>query len=245
MNFPDLIYAVRPERTLQLNLQVPDGVPNPPLVMYIPMGSFAVCPRDKGAWWLTEHGFAVASIDARVRSEAPAPAAHDDCVAAVRWLRENAGKYGYRSDAIAAHGHSAGGLLASYLATTGEVNAACDECGVPHDFRFFTRPDIKAKYAKVTENLRIYLGGPVEERLELARQVSPATHISKRTAPLLLLQGEADATVPAEEMVEYHRLLVAAGVDVTLKLLPGVGHGWDSNLTRADVVSFFNRILRQ
>lgn len=229
---------------MRLNLQLPDGVKNPPLVMYIPMGSFSTCPREKGAWWLTEHGFAVASIDARVRSEAIAPAAHDDCRDAVRWLRDHAGEYGYRGDAIAAHGHSAGGLLASFLATTGAVNAACDECGVPHDFTFFTRPDIKTRYAKVTENLRIYLGGPVEERRELARQVSPATHISQKTAPLLLLQGETDQTVPAEEMVEYHRLLVAAGVDVTLKVLPGVGHGWDFNLTRADVVSFFNRTLR-
>lgn len=252
-------YRETPQRTLYLDLRVPRAVRPPPLVLYIPMGGMRGCRRESTQWWLTEHGFAVAGIEARVSSEATAPAQVHDCKAAVRWLRSHAVQYGYRGDAIGAWGHSAGGLLASMLGTSdgvaeleGEgayagvssaVQAVVDACGAPHDFSWFRRPDILARFAPVAENLRLYLGGTVEEREDLARLASPATHVSPRCPPMLLLHGDADTVVPLEETAEFHRSLKAAGVDSTLRALPGAGHGWDPALTRDAIVSFFNRTL--
>jgi acetyl esterase/lipase len=259
VSYPDLVYARRPERFLRLDLRVPRGVIKPPLILYIPMGGMRGCNKTHGAWWLTEAGFAVASIECRVSSEAIAPAAVHDCKAAIRWLRAQAPAFGYDGERLGVHGHSAGGLLASLMATSGDapaiedpqgtpgvssrVQAACDECGAPHDLAYFARPEVKALYAPVDENIRLYLGAPVEQRLELARLVSPSTYISRKTPPILLIHGDADTVVPASETAAFHQALLAAGVASTLWLLPGIGHGWPASLTRDRIVAFFRRTL--
>lgn len=260
MEITGIPYAETPQRTLFMDLRVPRTASPPPLVLYIPMGGMRGCRRENAPWWLADAGFAMASIEARVSSEVTAPAQVHDCKAAVRWLRSHAVQYGYNGEALGAWGHSAGGLLASMLATSGgvaelegpgayagvssRVQAACDECGAPHDFSWFARPDIKTRFAPVAENLRLYLGGAVEDRPELARLASPSTHISGGCPPLLLIHGAADTVVPVEETVEYHNSLKAAGVDSTLIVLPGAGHGWDAALTRDAIIAFFSRTLR-
>lgn len=230
------------------------------MVLFIPMGGMRGCRKEAAPTWLVEHGFAMAAIECRVSSEVQAPEEVYDCKAAVRWLRAHADEYGYNPDAIGVWGHSAGGLLASMLGTTGDVpalegsggtpgvssrvQAVCDECGAPHDFTWFARPDIKARFAPVAENLLLYLGRPVEECLDLARAMSPSSYVSARCPPMLLIHGDQDSIVPVEETQEFARMLAAAGVDTTLKVLPGVGHGWDESLTKDDVVAFFKRTLR-
>ena len=259
--FTDLIYSQTPQRPLRLNLRVPPADHRPPLVLYIPMGGMSECVKEGAPWWLTEHGFAIASIEARVSSEAIAPAAVQDCKAAVRWLRAHANQYGYAPDAIGVWGHSAGGHLAALLGTSGDVadlegvggnagissrvQAVCDECGAPHDLAWFGRPDVKARFLYVAGNLGRYLGGPVEERTELARLVSPQTYISVNCPPMLLIHGAHDDVVPVEETANFHQALKSAGVDATLRVLPGIGHGWDAALTRNDIVAFFKRTLRR
>ena len=257
--FNDIVYTRTPQRPLRLDLRVPQSKHLLPLVLYIPMGGMSECVKEHAPWWLTEHGFAMASIEARVSSEAIAPAAANDCKAAVRWLRANAEQYGYSPDAIGVWGHSAGGNLAALLGTAGDVaalegdggnagissyvQAVCDECGAPHDFSWFARPAIKSRFPGVAGNVHRYFGAPIEERLELARLVSPQTYISANCPPMLLIHGGADTVVPVEETANFHQALKAAGVDATLQILPGVGHGWDAALTRNDIVAFFKRTL--
>jgi hypothetical protein len=177
--FTDIPFAHTPQRTLRLDLRVPKTTPPPPLLMYIPMGGMGACPKENAPWWLVERGFAMAFIEARVSSEAIAPAPVHDCKSAVRWLRAHAGEYGYRPDAIGVWGHSAGGLLSALLGTSGDVRelegdgphremssrvqAVCDQCGAPHDFAWFARPESKTRFAPVAENLRLYLGGPLRK----------------------------------------------------------------------------------
>jgi len=258
--FNDIVYARTPQRPLRLDLRVPRSKHCRPLVLYIPMGGMSECVKEHAPWWLTEHGFAMASIEARVSSEAIAPAAANDCKAAVRWLRANAEQYGYSPDAIGVWGHSAGGNLAALLGTAGDVaalegdggnagisscvQAVCDECGAPHDFAWFARPAIKSRFPGVSGNVHRYFGAPIEERLELARLVSPQTYVSANCPPMLLLHGAADTVVPVEETQHFYQTLKAAGVDATLRVLPGIGHGWDAALTRNDIVVFFKRTLR-
>jgi len=258
--FTDIPYEQTPQKVLRLDLRVPQNEQRLPLVMYIPLGGMRSCVKENAPWWLTESGFAMASIECRVSSEVTAPGPVHDCKAAVRWLRAHAGDYGYRADAIGVWGHSAGGLLAALLATSGDVveldgkgidagvsskvQAACDQCGAPHDFAYFARPEIKLRFAPVAENLRLYLGGSVEERMKLARLVSPRTYVSRDGPPMLLIHGDADAVVPVEETIDFHKALLTAGVDSTLQILPGIGHSWDAALTRSSVTSFFDRTLR-
>ena len=71
--------------------------------------------------WLTQHGYAVASIGYRLSTIAHFPAQIHDGKGAVRFLRANANKYGIDGGNIGASGALAGGLLALLLATSGDV----------------------------------------------------------------------------------------------------------------------------
>ncbi|MDD5678767.1 MAG: alpha/beta hydrolase [Kiritimatiellae bacterium] len=255
----DIPFAETPQRTLRLDLRVPRHAGKLPLVLYIPMSGMRSCEKAAAPWWLTDKGFAMASIECRVSSEVTAPMPVYDCKEAIRWLRAHADEYGYRSDAMGVWGHSAGGLLAALLGTSGgiselegngknlnvssRIQAVCDECGAPHDLAYFAQPAVKAKFAPVAENLRLYLGGPVEEKRQLARLVSPRTHLSPDNPPMLLIHGDADTIVPVEETIAFYEALRSIGVDATLRILPGIGHGWDSALTSGDVAAFFERTL--
>ena len=258
--FADIPYARTPQRMLRLDLRIPEIGPRPPLVVFIPMGGMRQCAKEHAQWWLTEYGFAMASIECRVSSEVIAPAPVFDCKTAVRWLRAHAQEYGYDPEAIGVWGISAGGLLASLMGTScgvaelegdggnagvsSRVQAVCDACGAPHDLAYFARQDIKLRFAPVAENLRLYLGGPVEHRLELARLVSPRTYVSGACPPMLLLHGDADDIVPVEETTEFFNALKEAGADATLRILPGAGHSWEPDLTRDDIIKFFTRVLK-
>jgi acetyl esterase/lipase len=117
----DIVYASPGNVPLKLDLYLPAGLNEPaPIVIWIHGGGWETGDKERPmAGPLTKLGFAVASIDYRLSEVAPWPAQIDDCKAAVRWVRANASKYGYRADKIGAMGASAGGHLVALLGTTG------------------------------------------------------------------------------------------------------------------------------
>ncbi|MFP6765685.1 MAG: alpha/beta hydrolase, partial [Planctomycetaceae bacterium] len=117
----DIEFANVDGHSLKLDLYLPDNQ-NAPLAVFIHGGSWKQGSKDRCyVSWLTDHGFAVASISYRLSGKAIFPAQIHDCKAAVRWLRANASKYGYSTNRIAVTGRSAGGHLAVLLGTTGGV----------------------------------------------------------------------------------------------------------------------------
>ena len=66
------------------------------------------------------------------------------------------------------------------------------------------------------------LGGPIEEKQEAARSASPVAYASKNAAPILIVHGTDDATVPPEQADLLYAALKKAGADATLiKVLGG------------------------
>jgi carboxymethylenebutenolidase len=49
----------------------------------------------------------------------------------------------------------------------------------------------------------------------------------RRLCPVLILHGEADATVPVEEAYQLQRLLKKKGIAYEIKIYPGAGHGFE------------------
>lgn len=49
----------------------------------------------------------------------------------------------------------------------------------------------------------------------------------RRLCPVLILHGEADATVPVEEAYKLQKLMEKKGIAYEIKIYPGVGHGFD------------------
>lgn len=104
-----------------VDLYVPDGETPAPLFVLIHGGGFAFNDaQSRQAQFMyryfRDHGFACASVNYRLSTEAAYPAAVCDVKAAVRFLCRNAEQYGYDAERIAVWGESAGGYLASMCA---------------------------------------------------------------------------------------------------------------------------------
>ncbi|MHC4860935.1 MAG: alpha/beta hydrolase-fold protein, partial [Planctomycetota bacterium] len=150
-----------------------------------------------------------------------------------------------------AWGASAGGHLAALLGTSGgveelsgsggnpeqssRVQAVCDWYG-PSDL---VRLGEHTGHRAAGNPLTALLGGPVAEKLEVARLGSPVTHVSPDDPPFLIMHGDEDRTVPLEQSRILESALRKAGVEATLHVVEGAGHGF----TGADVDRMVNEFF--
>jgi acetyl esterase/lipase len=237
----DVPYVENGHPQQKLDLYLP-AHPKGPLLVWIHGGGWRGGTKTETPGLATvKNGVAVASLEYRFSQHAIFPAQIEDCKAAIRWLRAHAKEYGYRDDMVAAWGASAGGHLVALLAVTGQkkdfdVGANLDrssaiQCGIdlfgPSDFPAYD-PDLPTAMVQ-RENpdsvIAQLLGGPVSQKLELARRASPVTWVTKDAAPLLIMQGSKDPLVPVDQSQRLYDKLKAAGADVTLDIIDGAGHG--------------------
>lgn len=259
----DLEYARVGAVSLRLDLYLPlhKGETRLPVVVWIHGGGWR--GGDKAGTRAPEvlgEGYAVASINYRLSHQATFPAQIHDCKAAIRWLRAHADEFGLDPERIGVWGSSAGGHLAALLGTSGgvpelegevggnldrssRVQAVCDFFG-PADLLAILEPGAWPSHGSPTSPESLLLGGPVAERVELARLASPVTHASPDDPPFLLVHGDRDPMVPLDQSERLHRALTAAGVDSTLYVVRGAGHGFRDPAVDALVRWFFDRHLR-
>lgn len=112
----------------------PPGEGPLPIVVYTHGGGFVVWSPETQETLARRlalgAGALVVSLDYRLAPEHPYPAAVDDCVAAIGWLRENAPKIGGDPSRIALAGDSAGGNLVAAAALRLLRDAARAPAGV-------------------------------------------------------------------------------------------------------------------
>jgi dipeptidyl aminopeptidase/acylaminoacyl peptidase len=68
------------------------------------------------------------------------------------------------------------------------------------------------------------LGGPVQERRDLARTANPLTYVDRNAPPFLIMHGDNDQVVPLGQSVILARALIDAGAEVTMKTVHGADH---------------------
>ena len=258
----NVVYAEYGQRRLLLDLYLP---PNRDPAVALP-GVIAV---RGGAWkegdkeffgyiagQLAMEGFVAASIQYRTAKEAKFPAAVQDVKAAVRWMRAHAAEYGVNPDAIGAIGGSAGAHLVAMLATTGGMKELEGDGGNPsvssevqavvamgggYDLRFKDAVD-----PEVIEAVRGFIGEPFEANVAAA---SPLTHVSRHSAPLLLLHSPADPLAPFQQAVDMEQRYRREGASATLIPIDAPMHGfWGSPRyfpeARKRFLEFFRKTLK-
>ena len=256
---PDITYATVDGEELKLDLSRPKDVKGPlPCVVVIHGGGWGAGNRkghDNITWELASRGFVAATVSYRFAPKHPFPAQIQDVKAAVRFLRGNAGKYNVDPAKVGAVGFSAGAHLSLLLGVM-DKGDGLDDVGEYRDqpskvqavVSYFGPTDLLAPYPEVTKPiLEKFLGGPVEQKHELAKRASPVTYVSAGDAPTLLFQGTKDPLVPYDQAVRMADALTKAGVPGRVELIFGVGHGWagvDMRRTGAETWAFFDQQLK-
>jgi acetyl esterase/lipase len=247
-----------PRQRLDLYLPTQAGPPRP-LIAYIHGGAWRAGSKDAcPARNLIPLGYAAASIEYRFSQDAPFPAQIEDCKAAIRWLRAHAREYNLDPKRIGVWGASAGGHLVALLGVTGHVSdfdtgpnldqSSAVQCVVdffgPTDFLHYGDP---AKLDTPGNAVDQLLGGPVATHQALAQSASPVYFVKADAAPFLILHGDRDPLVPLQQSQELNADLQKAGVESTLRVIPGGGHGgagFGTADNRKLIVDFLDRHLK-
>ena len=260
----DVVYKHVNGHDLKLDIYSPKSITHPlPVLLWIFGNRWSRGSKNHPPPFdLMSQGYIIVSIDYRLSGEAPFPAAIEDCKAAVRWIRTNAATYHFDPDHVGAWGHSAGGHLAALLGTSGgvaelegagdnptfssRVQAVCYMSG-PSDIPQFYEAvsnsnEGMARIAK--SSIELFLGGPVEQNRAKAIAASPTTYVSKDDPPFLIIHGENDMSIPVHQSQVLADKLKAAGVDVTLEVAKGRGHGVGGPNFASEIISFFDKHLK-
>jgi acetyl esterase/lipase len=212
-------YAGRPRHTLDICRPV-DAVAAPVVVFFYGGGWRSGNKRlyRYVAKALARHGYVAVVPDYRIYPEARYPDFIEDAALAVRWVKDNAARFGGDPDAIFLQGHSAGAHIAAMLAIDGrwlhKVGLAPGRdiaglIGIAGPYDFMPQRD---------EILQVIFGGA--ERPE----TQPIFHVSPGAPPALLMTGSHDRLVEPGNSTRLAARLSAAGNAATVLIYRRVGH---------------------
>ncbi len=259
----DIEYARVGDHSLKLDLHTPKTA-NAPLLVYVHGGAWrAGSKSDVPIAKLLDHGYAIASVDYRLSTQAVFPAQIHDIKAAIRFLRAKAELYHLNTSRIGIIGSSAGGHLAALVGVTNDHETLEGKVGeylsqssdVKCIVSLYGASNLQTILSQSTEfglkmrvpALQLLLGGQPNEKPDLARLASPVAHLGKNDPPLLLIHGDADPQMPPAQSQEFTKAYEAAKLPVQFILMPGSKHGgaefYDDERT-AIVAKFLDKALR-
>ena len=166
---------------------------------------------------LARRGYVAVLPDYRIYPQARYPDFLDDGAQAVRWVKDNAKRFGGDPQNIFLMGHSAGAHIAAMLAIDAtwlqKVGLAPGRdiaglIGISGPYDFLPLKD---------ETFKIIFGGDRPE-------TQPISHVTPGAPPALLLTGDKDDVVGAGNSIRFAERLRAAGNEATAVIYPRIGH---------------------
>ncbi len=224
---------------------------------------------------LLSRGYTVFAVVHGSQPKYTVPEAVADMTTAVRYIRAHAKEFGIDPNRIGITGGSAGGhlsLMIGTASTPADPNADEDDLVANTDSRvqavacFFPPTDflnygtpgfawlnqgpkdpLRAAFDFEQWNPERKYFEAVDEptRREIAKQISPAYHVTSDDPPTLIIHGDRDYLVPLQQSELMIEKFKAAGVPCELVVKKGEGHGWknwqDDMRTIAD---WFDKYLK-
>jgi len=241
-NIEDIEFARAGGRPLKLDLYLPAAKPRAPLIVWVHGGAWRAGSRkDMPLGKLVSDGYAVASVDYRLSTEARFPAQIHDLKAAIRFLRAHGPEWKLRTAKILIAGDSAGGHLAALVGVSnGNAELEGDlgrdrpqSSSVQGIISFYGGSDLTTILNQSTPHglsvrvpaLELLLGDMPTNVPALAQLASPVFHVDKNDPPLLLLHGDRDPQMPVNQALELAGAYQKAGAPVQLEIVHGAAHG--------------------
>jgi len=238
----DIEYARIGEVSLKLDLRLPAGAARAPLIVWVHGGAWrggskTGVPIAK----LVSEGYAIASVDYRLSTQARFPAQIHDLKAAIRFLRGHGDQWHLPTAKIVIAGDSAGGHLAALVGVSngnpqleGKVGAdRAQTSSVQGIISFYGAANLTTILSQSTPHglsvrvpaLELLLGAQPGDVPELARLASPVFHVDPSDPPLLLFHGDHDAQMPINQSHELCGAYEKAKAPVEFVVVHGAGHG--------------------
>ena len=230
-----------------------EGEVSRPALLWIHSGGFIMgspqCELPIIGRLARELGAVVVSPDYRLAPEHPFPAALDDCMATLEWMRAHADELGIDPDRIAVGGASGGGGLSAAVAQRSR------DAGIPLRAQALLYPMLDDRTALRADHAGRgqFVVTPSANRFAWAAYLGREPHMSdapeyaapaRRTdltglPPAWVGVGELD--LYHDEDVAYADQLRASDVPCELVTIPGMYHGADGIALRAPSMREFRR----
>lgn len=231
--------------TPNIQFASPDGVPlNMDIYRPEKLGKYpAIVILYGGAWqygnpksnaefsrYMAARGYTIFAIDYRHAPRYRFPAQLDDVRAALDFIRQNAVKYEAQADRIALLGRSAGGhlaMLAAYQPDALPVRAVVSYYG-PFNLTEGYKDPPKPDPLNVRELLVAFLGGTPSQLPQQYIKASPASYVTRKLPPTLLIHGSRDHIVEVRFARNMYQRLQAVGTTSVLLEIPWAEHAFDA-----------------
>ena len=204
-------------------------------IVIIPGGGYAGLTFDwegkQQAQFFMDHGIAAFVVKYRIPSDKTMQDGSigplQDAQQAMRFVRQRAKEWNLDPSRVGVIGFSAGGHLASTLATR------FSEAHVPNPDGIDLRPDfVVLVYPVISMRADVTHAGSREALLgtapsdELVRKFSSELQVTERTPPTLILHATDDQLVDVSNSLLYYEALRHAGVPVEMHLFEKGQHGF-------------------
>jgi acetyl esterase/lipase len=217
-----------------IDVYLPAANPTHSAVLVIHGGGYHDVEADREgaapAQWLAQRGVAAFVLHYRVAPyRYPAPIA--DAERAMRLLRSRADEFGFAPDHLGAWGFSAGGHIASVLATLFDNGVPASADAIEHmsdrpDFVILAYPVISMKSGIAHEDSLHNLLGPSPDPA-LAALLSTEDHVTPMSPPAFVFTTNDDEVVPSKNSMLYVAACQSAGVPVEFHMFEHGSHGVD------------------
>ena len=205
----------------RLDLYVPKGKRDVPVMMFVHGGGFTVGIKDQYAFVgqvFASYGIATAVINYRLSPKTSYPGHAQDVARAFAWLRAHAREYGGKPDNVFIAGHSAGATLVAMVAADPaylrEVGESIEHvAGVIPVSGSFTQSGRSSMFQS-----------PVPADREVVANASAINHVAGPHPPFLILYGDMDMPRTGEDAEAMTKALKAAGNSAEIHEIGGHAH---------------------
>jgi len=217
-------------------------------IVILPGGGYgSISPFDRlMAEYFRTLGYESVVVNYRVKPHRY-PAAFADALRAIRLVRHNAAEWRLPVQRLALYGGSAGGHLATLVATRPDyyydrLDDLAGKISARPDRLILQYPVISASAPCRHGSFNNWFDSAAPDSLRDG--VSPEKHVTRETPPAILFHAADDTNVIPDNSIDFARACWAASVPAELHIFPRGGHGYTFSFD-AEASPRWRELLRQ